>query len=378
MNRLVWLAVALLGCSHKTEAPPPVAKDPLPAKVMPADARVADAVAAAPPVEDPKLRAAYLAGMKQGRLATSAKTYAAAIAAFDEALQAKHNDPRALAERGYARLLEGADLAEASRDLDAAASGTKDPKLLSMIWFNRGLVEEKRGEMTNAVAAFVIANTLRPSAAARAKIGTRPACAAQVSATFRVGDEAIKAIDAPDIVALAKALPHGDEPGATAAAAWQSLGFEAAPSLPVTVIAGDGDEKVGYVVMAHGTGLREVPVAEAMGGRCPGTVELEVVPGDPSAIVVHAKEMAEGGYTFMCEGAGGEPVECTGKDGEIAAGTACLGGSTVIRDLVIDPATGAVVSAVEQPEAEPPVKVALVGAHKLQLSGRGCDRAVTW
>lgn len=383
VHRASLALVLLVGCSHKADAPAATTGSGagsgagsavVPAAPPPADARAAEAKPAAV-VEDPKLRAAYLAGMKHGRKATSAKHYAEAIAAFDEALVAKHNDPRALGERGYARLLEGKDLDEASRDLDAAANGTKDPKLLSQVWFNRGLVEEKRGNALNATAAFVIANQLRPTAAAKAKLAGKPACPVQVFAQFAPPGDTAKPVDGADIVALANAMYHGDDVPPSAAEVWKGFGFDAAPTLPVVVRSGDIDERFAYVVLAHGTGLRAVPVASTSGGRCPGSMSFDVAASDAKRILVHGTEMYEGGYTFMCQGAGDELIECTGKDGEVGAGTACLGGSSVIRDLVIDATTGAVIAGTSQPEVDHPAKVELAADH-LALSGLGCERTL--
>ena len=283
---------------------------------------------AAPVKPHPEVdRAAYRAGMRTGRKATDAKRYAEAVTAFDAALVAKPGDPRALGERGFAKLLEGSDLDGATRDLDLAASGTKDTKMLSMIWFNRGLVAEKRGDNFNAAAAFMIANQLRPTAAAQAKLAGKAGCPVTVDRFREIPMHA--AVEAADWLALARALPHEDDAAlATTEDAWALLeGERTAPKLPTTAEAGDWSEHVVYLVVKAGPGLRAVPLGSASGGRCPGSVQFDVEQVDATRIRVSGTEMYEGGYTFMCEGKDGDPVECTGADNEVSAGTACLGGT---------------------------------------------------
>ncbi len=190
MSLLVILAAsaAASGCSKHAEPPPPAkAPEPVKTPVAASDAAVVAAVDAAPaagsgtgrgagsrvtPVTaaDKAADATYRAAMKRGRKATDAKTYPDAIAAFDEALKARPNEPHALAERGFAKLLAGTDLDSASGDFDHAADATKDPKLLGMIWFNRGLVDDKLGHADAALVDYYLANQLLPSKTVAAKI----------------------------------------------------------------------------------------------------------------------------------------------------------------------------------------------------------------
>lgn len=376
-----WLVAAVLiaGCkgkaSEKTADPPP------------ASAGSGSAVAAGsgsgsgsasgkktPPPEDPKAREAYRAGMRAGRKATDKKQWSDAIVGFDQALAAKKGDPRALGERGFARLLEGKDLAAATRDFDQAASSTKDKKLLSEIWFNRGLLEEKRGNDTNAVAAFVIANTLRPTDAARKKIEGKTACPVTVSDTLEVADA--PAVAGADWLALAKALPGAADvdPLKTKEDAFEWLtGEKTEPKLPAIVTAGDYGIKAAYVVVGGAGGLRAIPLGEAMGGRCPGSVSFEVAGADSAGrILVTGTEQFDGGYTYMCQGKGDELVECTGAADEVGAGTACFGGTPTRRTVLIDQKASKVLKVYEQPD-DKPVAVTLVGTG-IKVAGKGCDR----
>ncbi|MBL9018622.1 MAG: hypothetical protein JNL83_30830 [Myxococcales bacterium] len=324
--------------------------------------------------EDPYARKAYRAGMAKGRKATDKKQWADAIAGFDEALAAKKGDPRALGERGFARLLEGKDLAAATRDFDQAASSTKDKKLLSEIWFNRGLLEEKRGNSANAVAAFVIANTLRPTEAARKKLEGKTACPVTVSAVLDVPDAPPAA--GADWLALAKAMPGAAEvdPLTTKEHAFKWLtGQPTEPKLPAIVSAGEYGVYAAYVVIGGTAGLRAIPLGEAMGGRCPGSVVFEVIGAASNGwILVSGTEQFDGGYTYMCERKDGELYECTGADDEVSAGTACFAGTPTRRTVLIDQTAGKVLKVYEQPD-DKPVAITLDG-RGIKLSGKGCDR----
>lgn len=362
------LFVALASaCSGKESAPPA----PGPQVVAPSSgSAVGDAAPMTTPPpdaqlpEDPAVRAAYRRGMRAGRKATDAKRYAAAIAGFGAALVAKPNDARALGERGYARLLAATDLDAAMRDLDAAAGGTKNQKHLSTIWFNRGLIHEKRGDAANATAAFATANLMRPTKAAAAKLAGKTACLVEVTRTFSVED--YLPLQAADWVALEKLLPHMENADNV---------IDEPSSLPAILTAQTSEQDIAYAVWkARGT-LFATPVGMAWRGRCSGELELYVVDTTDAYHHVTGTEMAMDGYTFMCESKGGELDECTGADEEVAAGAVCLGGSQVVRDLVVDIVTGRVVIAVEQLDtgtARPKIDLE---DKTLTIRGNGCARS---
>ncbi len=308
------------------------------------------------------MRAAYRAGMRTGRKATDAKKYAEAIAGFDAALVAKPNDARALGERGYARLLQGTDLDAAVRDLDTAASGTKDQKLLSTIWFNRGLIHEKRGDATNATASFAIANLMRPTKAAAAKLAGKPACPVEVQRAFVVDE--FPPLQAASWAALEKLLPHENDPEP-----------EPEPTLPAMIIARSIDQTVAYAVWRAGGKLRATPVGMAWYGRCPGSLSLEIAEATATHLHIQGSEEAMGGHTYMCEDPAAGLMECTGADNEVSAGTACLGGSAVTRDLVIELATGKVLVSVETLDTGTPSPTITLAEKALTIRGQGCDRA---
>jgi tetratricopeptide (TPR) repeat protein len=374
LSRVLVGVVFLVGCKGKETAAPATESGSGSAIVAaPPAPKPAAGSGSAAAVEDPKLRAAYRAGMQKGRKATDKKQWAEAIAGFDAALAAKKGDARAMSERGYARLLEGSDLTAALRDLDLAASGTKDLKLQSQIWFNRGLIEEKRGNEVNATAAFVIANQLRPTAAAKAKIAGKATCPVSVVDGLELGDEPHKTVDAANWLALAKAI-EVDDTKVTKEDIWEALtGERTEPTLPVVISNHDFAEEIDYLVLAIGGGMRAIPLGAAQGGRCPGFVTYDVAEANATRILVSGAELYDGGYTYMCEGKDDELVECTGADNEVSRGTACFGGTPTQHDIVVDRATGKVLLSLEQPKGTSIAKAALA-PDGVKLSGLGCDR----
>jgi hypothetical protein len=168
-------------------------------------------------------------------------------------------------------------------------------------------------------------------------------------------------------------MAHSDEsrPTTTAEAlTWLTGGTE--PTLPTIVAASDVFEHTIWVVWKNGANLRALPVAMAMGGRCSGRADGKIVSANATHIHVRASEELEGGSTYVCQGKGDEIVPCEDKPGEVSLGTACLGGTTTLRDVVIELSSGNVVALLEQPEAKPATVELVAGG--LKISGNGCDR----
>jgi len=88
---------------------------------------------------------AYLAALARGRKATTTKDFAKAETEFSACLRLVPRDPRALAERGYARLLAG-KLDDADTDLKAASEKAGSTGLLLQVVHNRLLVARQRGD----------------------------------------------------------------------------------------------------------------------------------------------------------------------------------------------------------------------------------------
>jgi len=111
----------------------------------------------------------YHAALERGRRASTAKDYDAASKAFTEALTAKPNDARALGERGYAYLQAG-NLDYAESDFQQADGRTQDPNLAAQIFFNEGLLAERKGDLENAKVSYARSEQLHATAAAKKKI----------------------------------------------------------------------------------------------------------------------------------------------------------------------------------------------------------------
>lgn len=162
--------------SNVTDAPAPPSTD---ASI---DARVADANAPDAALT-PEQRKAFGAAVTEGRKRTTEKKYDKAIEAFTQALAIAPDEPRALAERGYAKYLKG-DLEGAMADLNhaSATANPKDDKLASQIEYNLGLVSDAMADTGwndqmrgVAVGHYRRANELSPSKAAASKMGGCPA-----------------------------------------------------------------------------------------------------------------------------------------------------------------------------------------------------------
>jgi tetratricopeptide (TPR) repeat protein len=183
-----WLVLAGCGAAPVVEPAPvaatpvvePVVSEPVVAVVKQPTRMGAERPAKrSASAEERAAHTAYKAEMQTGRTQTKAKAYAEAIAAFDRALAKRPQQPRALAERGYAKLLAN-DLPGARVDLEAARERSDDPQRLGPIWFNLGLVEEAAGDAEAARRAFTRSNELRPGKAVQAKLAGATACTAEI------------------------------------------------------------------------------------------------------------------------------------------------------------------------------------------------------
>lgn len=177
-----WIAlgfVVVAGCSRSTPTRNADVTTPLTSDAS-REPRASTSTSAKPSPPTAAQRAAFQRALDAGRVATQKKDYVTAIRAFDEALAVLPNHPRVLAERGYARLLAN-DLDGAAGDFQRAQAVERDATLDAQIWFNLGLVREKRGDTDGARRAFERSNVLHPTKAARAKMGATSACQAQIT-----------------------------------------------------------------------------------------------------------------------------------------------------------------------------------------------------
>lgn len=160
MRFFLRCSLIFLACCRKDEAPraAPLAAPSVSALPPPGASSHAAPTASAPrprpapsgsaptALEGPAREQAerYVRALGRGRIATGKKQFPAAIKAFDEALAAQPGDARALAERGYARLLAD-DLDAAEKDLHAALDHHPEKAVLSAAVFNLSLIAKKRG-----------------------------------------------------------------------------------------------------------------------------------------------------------------------------------------------------------------------------------------
>jgi len=117
----------------------------------------------------PTDRAKAMKLVNEGRKLTKKKQYAEAVATFTSALDVDHNEARAWSGRGYAKLLAG-ELDAARDDFERALDLNTDKPFQAAIWYNLGLLAEKKKDDMAAVLAFARAHELKPSSAVEKKL----------------------------------------------------------------------------------------------------------------------------------------------------------------------------------------------------------------
>lgn len=123
------------------------------------------------PVAEPSAPApSYDAAMAEGRDAFAQRRYAAAVTAFERALVATPDDPRALSELGWAAL-HAEDLALAERVLLRATSLDAEPRVAAASLYNLGRVREAQGRTSDAAALYERSLALRDARTVRARLG---------------------------------------------------------------------------------------------------------------------------------------------------------------------------------------------------------------
>jgi len=315
---------------------------------------------------DPDAGTTYARALARGRAATQRKDYSGAIAAFDQAIAAVPAEPRSLAERGYAKLLAG-DIRGAQADLEAAEGKSTDADLASQIWFNLGLVAEKKGDPGAAHSAFAHAYTLRPTNASRAKLGDAgSACTATIdTARTKLRHYATlpDSWESPgkdcEVACVVRQLPPED----------------AGEESPATDVA---DAPVPYhlVLPAPGGGydvLESVAVGSNPPMRCgQGTAWLEIVDrAEPLHLrVVH---LVSAGTRFQYgppDDAGDRPVlgwECAAE-----------GSESRLTDVLVERTRHERVLLVTQDVTNGVAAVVAKKGRGATLAGAGCDERPTW
>ncbi len=328
-------------------------------------------------------QAAYRAAMRAGRKATDAARYDEAIDAFNDALKVRPNDARAISERGFAYLLDGS-LLGAEEDLDRAAGLTKDKKLLSSIWFNRGLVEDKRHEAENADRRLLHRQPAAPDGCsagqARRPNGVPGACRAH----RHPRQQRLRAPERPGRRRQAGSRCSRCSPTWSSSTAprrapkrRRTTPSTPSPTLPTIASTGEaGQGRADFIVVKQDAGLRAYPLGFDDGGRCPGYTAFEIVKVAGTVVLVHGTVLSEGGMTDMCLSGSGELAECTGGSGEEPHGEACFSPDPRVYDIAIDTATDhrLVITRPKPTEetAATTVNVALTGSG-LAVSGVTCE-----
>jgi hypothetical protein len=153
--------------------------------------------------EEKKEHALSIAALAKGRAAVAQKKYAIAIRDFDEAVKHAPRDAQPLGERGYVKYLSS-DMTGAQTDLEAARDLGGSPKTMAAIWFNLGLVRERKADAEGARSAFATSQSISPSKAAEEKIAGLSACTAEIT---QGGDDLQKASNWLETAALMQIDP---------------------------------------------------------------------------------------------------------------------------------------------------------------------------
>lgn len=337
----------------------------------------------------------YADALARGRAATKSKSWPEAIVAFDDALGAKPHDPRALAERGYARLLAGKTF-EAESDLREASQLALDPKLRAQIHFNLGLATEKT-DHDNARAQFWASNHLSPSAAAKAKIGDKPVCPIDVRHDLGGGELFPSKAESTTHLALLEALAKDrtlpdDQRAKTEDAAKAVMFGRDVPKVPPVVfeLGRAGEGRAAYLLVKTSEGkLRAHLLGVDAGGRCPGklsfAIEEDVRDANNELRFVHVRgrELVEGGYVVMCFPKDDEMHPCGGDDPDtVPRQWGCGGGNATERDILFDARGRSIVVDRLLPfnheDAGSAAITAKIVEATLKISGLDCNRTLSF
>jgi hypothetical protein len=335
MRRLATPVAMLLaiGCDKTDPAPTPAAITSVAAPVPPPTSSPRPARSGPTPVNtretkplSAKEAAAYQAYEKafvRGRLATGRKDYPAAIKAFDEALKNSPNDFRARAERGYAKLLAG-DLDGAEADL-SNVKGSSDVKLWAQVWFNRGLIAQKRGRPEEARHCFARSQHLHATKAAATKLSGTSLCPLQVDRLRPVGPPLASWFDVWKRIAEPHWRRWNPKP-TNDATAREALRVGKCEKLCVAYVEKDMTSLHVVVPMAEGKLLVFPSVFESSGGRCGG----DPFGGERESAVPAAYAFAQHYERFaVCPpAASNDPYPCR---------TGCRDGSWSAADAFLDP-----------------------------------------
>jgi tetratricopeptide (TPR) repeat protein len=323
----------------------------------------------------------YRSSLAAGRKATVDKNYTKAIEAFDAALAARPQDPRALSERGYARLL-ARDFTAAQDDFEQSARLTSDEKLLASIRYNEGLLAEARGDASAAQTYFARSNALNPTNAARAKLKGQSKCPAEVTKTQVRGRfvETWKAAWANLTAAYAK--EHGAEgilEKPTSDAEVKKLicdGGDCRGAGPWVVTYGGPESGVRYfVATAPDNKLALVSLGTYSYSSCGGAYKAEIL--GASLYTVRSEETfyIRGGFEREVQG---RKVPCDENEPGEDCFSACTPVDSVRVVQFVDASAPSVVLTVstDANSAHAPLVTAKESNGTVTISGAGCSESI--
>lgn len=138
------------------------------------DAAVAETAGASTSRARPETSARYSKALHRGRSLGDKGDYAGAMAAFREALEELPGEARALSELGWVAFkygdLEAAEVASTASI--AAADPTRQPMVRAASLYNRGRINEERGDTTGALEDYRESLALRPHDVVEQRLST--------------------------------------------------------------------------------------------------------------------------------------------------------------------------------------------------------------
>ncbi len=175
--RVLPVLVAL-ACGCTAPAPTPAAKAPAPVvEAPPAPPAPAKTEEKKGTGIDREARARYRAALAEGRELHRKNDYRGAIAAFEKALAVDPDDPRALAELGWAAFFVP-DLELAEKKTRAALARTVEAKSRGAALYNLGRIAEERADVPGAIALYKQSLAERPNDTVRERLSKLDAAAA--------------------------------------------------------------------------------------------------------------------------------------------------------------------------------------------------------
>jgi hypothetical protein len=265
--------------------------------------------------------ASYLSSLYRGRKATIAKDFLQAELRFSECLKLVPGDGRALAERGYARLL-AEKLVEAEEDLAAANRTAPEFKLLVQILHNRMLVARKRGDQRAAEGFERAAKELKEARRAGPDADCTSASAKSTLKPTRpkTMTEALHLVRAEHVRTSEIALENttlGDAKvpaGATEATLWE-LATGGPPrdgGWMLTTKGPEGEDKGTHALISHAGGLYLYPgLAHGLVARCGYSPNCDVKIGGGVTAPWHLLVACEPNMAaYLCEYPDGSAAGC--------------------------------------------------------------------